>query len=396
MVASPKPIKLHGQDAFTTVDKSPVLNAIQFGLCLVTQKPCVGCISPVEWTGTKSDVHIGGNPALQAGSRLPCALGGTINLLSTGPPRSLPIAFDVTPRSMATAGGVGAPAAPSGAAAPVESYVRHVAPVGNTIGERAPVEEEEEEEVVQAIENKILFVNGHYQDNWVGRRILGSSKGGRQYWSTAFENAAKAFFGDPRSLLEANFIDGSSMIGFDMSGGDRYRAGVAFVSNNMEELTGEVEDGDAFKIITHSEGAAYGAGVARKLIDEGFTVSKVVHLSADEGDEFTTPSEPQTIQIGYYGDRVTRNFEIEGVNKSGLVNSGLSWKQVHGYTRGARIFPQLEDLISVRINRNSELRSDGSIRSYRYQRRGTTPNGTDFTHINNHLLWHEDGSYKRK
>lgn len=38
-------------------------------------------------------------------------------------------------------------------------------------------------------------------------------------------------------------------------------------------------------MVTHSEGTAYGAEVASYLIDQGYTVETVTHLSADEGDE---------------------------------------------------------------------------------------------------------------
>jgi RHS repeat-associated protein len=38
---------------------------------------------------------------------------------------------------------------------------------------------------------KIIFVNGHFQDNWIGRNFLGASKTGRDYWGNGF---IRAFF----------------------------------------------------------------------------------------------------------------------------------------------------------------------------------------------------------
>jgi hypothetical protein len=241
---------------------------------------------------------------------------------------------------------------------------------------------------------RILFVNGHYQDNWVGKKLVGSDKGGQAYWGSGFSTAAQGFFNDHSTITNSNFIDGSSSFGGDMSGGDRYSAGYEYAKANLGVLTADMVQGETFKMVTHSEGSAYGAGVSQYLIEQGFTVETVVHLSSDEGDEFTTPSAPTTYQLGYDGDWVTGNKPISGVDKSGLVNSGLGWQYVHGSTRNASVFDQVSDLRTVRTQDNIGM-VNGKAAAWKTQVPGTTPNNTDFTKINGIGIMNQDGTPKQ-
>ena len=72
-------------------------------------------------------------------------------------------------------------------------------------------------------------------------------------------------------------------------------------------------------MVTHSEGSAYGAGVAQYLLDAGYKVTTILHLSSDEGDEFSTPKTPYTLQLSYEGDWVTGNKTIKNVDKVGEI-----------------------------------------------------------------------------
>lgn len=72
-------------------------------------------------------------------------------------------------------------------------------------------------------------------------------------------------------------------------------------------------------MVTHSEGSAYGAGVAQYLLDAGYKVTTILHLSSDEGDEFSTPKAPYTLQLSYEGDWVTGNKTIKNVDKVGEI-----------------------------------------------------------------------------
>ncbi|NMD00134.1 MAG: hypothetical protein GYA62_10485 [Bacteroidales bacterium] len=239
---------------------------------------------------------------------------------------------------------------------------------------------------------KILFVNGHYQDNWVGRNIIGADKGGQAYWGTGFATAAQGFFNDKSKITSSNYINGSSSWGGDMSGQDRYDAGYEYAKANIKVLTADMVEGETFKMVTHSEGAAYGAGVAQYLIDQGYKVETIVHLSADEGDEFKTPTAPTTYQFGYQGDWVTGNKEISGVDKSGIaLRNDLGPMTVHGTTKSASVFNYVQDLITVQTQQNIGM-IGSQCATWESQVQGTTSNGTTFTNINGNTLSNTNGT----
>jgi len=117
------------------------------------------------------------------------------------------------------------------------------------------------------------------------------------------------------------------------------------------------------------------------LIEQGYKVEAIVHLSPDEPDEFKTPTEPTTYQLGYEGDWVTGNGVVEGVDKSGIVDKFDSRTDkarfAHGSTRGGGVFAELEDLKTS----TTQLNLDAEGESYHSQS-GTAPNGTKFSEIN--------------
>lgn len=78
-------------------------------------------------------------------------------------------------------------------------------------------------------------------DNWIGRNIIYSHKGGEAYWGKGFSKAAQGFFNDQSKITSANYIDGSSKLGGDMSGSDRYSAGRTYAEGNLGSLTGGLE-----------------------------------------------------------------------------------------------------------------------------------------------------------
>lgn len=241
---------------------------------------------------------------------------------------------------------------------------------------------------------KIIFVNGFWNSYYGG--LMGSSEGGKGYWGSDFASEAKRYFNDYSKMGDNNYIDGSSNFGGDMSGQDRYDAGMAYAKANLKVLTADMVEGETFKMVTHSEGAAYGAGVAQYLIDQGYKVETIVHLSADEGDEFSTPTAPMTYQLSYDGDWVTGNKNMKGVDKSGVVNSGLGWQYVHGQTKydGYSVFNQIRDLSTVRTQDNIGM-VNGKAAAWKSQIQGTTTYGTDFTRINGSGIMNQDGTIKK-
>ncbi len=238
---------------------------------------------------------------------------------------------------------------------------------------------------------KILFVNGHYQDNILGP-IIGSSKPGQAYWGQGFATAAQGFFKDQSKISDNNFINGSSIVGGDMSGQDRYNAGMAYAKANLSVITADMVAGETIKMVTHSEGAAYGAGVAQYLLDQGYKVETIVHLSADEGDEFKTPTQPMTYQFGYKGDWVTGNNEISGVDKSGIgLRCDLGPLTVHGTTKNASVFNYVQDLVTVQTQQNIGM-VNGQSAAWTSQVQGSTSKGTTFSNVNGSNLSNTNGT----
>lgn len=179
-----------------------------------------------------------------------------------------------------------------------------------------------------------------------------------------------------------------------MSGKDRYEAGYKYAKSNIEKLISGLGDGEAFNMVTHSEGSAYGAGVAQYLIEQGYTVNIILHLSSDEGDEFTTPQEPYTMQLSYQGDWITNNHPIKNADIVAEVCKGdKKFDTVHGCTKNSSVFKAARDLMTVRLQDNIGMKGNkASI--WKSQIPSTTINGTNFYKINGIQVFNEDGSKK--
>jgi RHS repeat-associated protein len=198
---------------------------------------------------------------------------------------------------------------------------------------------------------KILFVNGYWMDNWIGKNIIGSTTSGKGYWGLGFTEAAQRFYNDYSSVSDANYIDGSSNYGGDMSGSEREEAGYAYAKENYCSLVADLEEDETFKLVTHSEGGAYGAGIARYLVEKGHKVETILHLSTDEADEFENPENTKTYQLGYGGDWVTGNKEVRGADIFGVVdkysNTSDKVQYAHGSTKSADVFKYVKAMLKA-------------------------------------------------
>lgn len=191
---------------------------------------------------------------------------------------------------------------------------------------------------------RILFVNG-YHNILFGPFNLGPVYGGEDYWATNFVINAQKFFDDFSYIDCRNFVDGSSLIGGDLSGKDRYYRGFDYAKNNFNNLTFNMVKGESLYMVTHSEGSAFGAGIADYLISKGINVSTIVHLSADEGDEFSTPQKPFTIQFGYKGDYITGNHYINGTDIQVIDKKFWSLSDQISYSHGQTNYRDVFDRI---------------------------------------------------
>lgn len=151
---------------------------------------------------------------------------------------------------------------------------------------------------------KLVFVNGHWNrvmnflgmgpgkdSEWYWKYFCGDNEGFRDYLE-----AAKSYFGDTNYQERPYYVDGSSLYGGDMSGQDRKDAGYAFANEHLVEITKGVGN-EKFYFVSHSEGCAYAAGMAKALIEKGYKVGESVMLSADEGDEFSVEGNYPCYQI---------------------------------------------------------------------------------------------------
>ena len=84
MKASKKVLKFKGAYSCSTIDKDPILNAIDFGICSITQKPCKACISLLDWVDFKKDLKIEKKHALIDKSYINCTMSGKIQFLNSG------------------------------------------------------------------------------------------------------------------------------------------------------------------------------------------------------------------------------------------------------------------------------------------------------------------------
>jgi RHS repeat-associated protein len=168
----------------------------------------------------------------------------------------------------------------------------------------------------------IIFVNGFARG---GLRIVpllvGAPKPGGQYWSRPFVNNAKKYYKDEN----VSFANGSGRTGLSIAP-LRRRRGEKFAERELEKaLNGEPsifsgEDGkpivrklengtlqwdETIKVVSHSHGGAFGAGIIDYVQSKGATVEEVVNI-APHG-HFEAPAGTNTVQVNVEGDPVSRS-----------------------------------------------------------------------------------------
>ncbi len=137
---------------------------------------------------------------------------------------------------------------------------------------------------------KIIFINGK-----IGG---GSPPAGEPYWNgknSSFVKGAKSYYNDNKTHFT------SKDYGLLSSAKQRSKDGYAYAKANFAALTGDLADGETFKLVTHSMGAAYGEGIAKYLQEKGFTVESIVHVNPYQAEDITTlnPNSNLTETIDY-------------------------------------------------------------------------------------------------
>jgi hypothetical protein len=202
----------------------------------------------------------------------------------------------------------------------------------------------------------IILVNGHWNKiaNSLGMSPGAPKEAYWNYFDDRFVSAVKGFFNDGKT----QFVDGSSRMGFDQSGGDRYKRGQKWAKANYESVMAGLSDGETVKLVGHSEGSAYAAGIADYFIKrakkdgKGSVIESMLHLSPDEADEFNNPKEPTTYRIHDILDPVSPAFYyLSGVDYE-MITAGYKKvgfddiSQSHGSTVTAGAVNRLKSTLN--------------------------------------------------
>ena len=232
---------------------------------------------------------------------------------------------------------------------------------------------------------KLILVNGHW-NRLLNLVNMSPGEDSEKYWNyflmkegmlERFLKNAKMYFGNENYQKEPYYANGSSLFGGDQSGNDRKIKGYNFAMQHIAEITKGVGN-EKIYFISHSEGAAYAAGMAKALIEKGYKVGESVMLSADEGDEFTvegnypcyqitagyieeeeyllsyiSPIHPSTIKKPkrkFHIDPIVGDHRIQGVNRYGLyISFNTKFETVHGSTINVQIFNILKRLKRLKV-----------------------------------------------
>jgi RHS repeat-associated protein len=133
----------------------------------------------------------------------------------------------------------------------------------------------------------IIFVNGF--DGGVYGRIDKSKKSPTKikYWGPSLIQGFKRTYQDNNDMY-VNGSDGN--LGASMAY-QRYDLGYEYVMKNLDKIKKEA-NGETIKIVSHSMGSAYSEGMISALVEKGFTVEEVVHLSACDAADIVIGSNP--------------------------------------------------------------------------------------------------------
>ncbi|WP_270487173.1 RHS repeat domain-containing protein [Butyricimonas synergistica] len=113
---------------------------------------------------------------------------------------------------------------------------------------------------------KIIFVNGLL--------AAGSPEGGQAYWNRSFVSAAQDYFKDRTIPYFTNIehdIYSSAM--------DRQIAGYKYAKDNYGEITSNMKPGEAIRLVSHSMGGAFAAGIRDYFLEQGHIVDYAIFIN---------------------------------------------------------------------------------------------------------------------
>ena len=135
---------------------------------------------------------------------------------------------------------------------------------------------------------KIVFVNGK-----IGG---GSPPAGSSYWNgekSSFVQGAISYWKD------RNIFFTKQDYSYFSSAQDRINAGYKYAQNNLDLLVAGLQNGESFKFVTHSMGAAFAEGIANYLLEQGYKVEEIVHINPFQAADISTNLSPQLKTTDY-------------------------------------------------------------------------------------------------
>ena len=152
--------------------------------------------------------------------------------------------------------------------------------------------------------NKIVFVNGK-----IG---FGSPPAGEQYWNgrkSSFVQGAIKYWNDKEIFFTDKDYKPLS------SAKSRISAGYRYAEDNIKKIVSGLKQGETFKFVTHSMGAAFAEGIASYLIGHGYSVEEIVHINPFQAADITTNASPNVKTVDY------QNSDDWVINKTPFVSS---------------------------------------------------------------------------
>ena len=204
---------------------------------------------------------------------------------------------------------------------------------------------------------KVIFVNGYWNRvlNYMGMAPGAPKEAYWNFFDRQFIGAARDFMGAGKN--ESNhFVDASSIAGFDTDGADRYALGRSYAEKHYDQLIEGMEEGEAFRIVGHSEGSAFAAGMAEYLNERwglahspNHLVTDMLYLSPDEVEDFNAaPGIQNSNQLHYDNDPVASAKPLKGAQYTEL--KGKKMQYAHGGTVTKGALQKLQNLLTAFVN----------------------------------------------
>ncbi|MBU1368263.1 MAG: hypothetical protein KJ578_09230 [Bacteroidetes bacterium] len=156
------------------------------------------------------------------------------------------------------------------------------------------------------------------------------------YWNGIPERFGDIFKDPHKIFTNGSFTPASS-------GQERFGMGYANAQKLIEKLKNgdiKLEEGETIKIVGHSQGAAYAAGIATALLEHStykHLVEFVVYLAPDQPNQFRHPFGVPGYQFSTHSDWVSSTGILAWLRNSSFSQiDGATWMQERGDYKGSR------------------------------------------------------------